>query len=88
MSFDDYRTSGSQTNVLTIGYATNTDSGNYQVIVSNARARPKHNRCDYRHECDLGCAPFTAAGTGCGLQGRHLLSWAQSVGINLQPWWH
>jgi len=32
---DDFRTSGTHTNTLTIGYATNADSGTYQVIVSN-----------------------------------------------------
>ena len=32
---DNFRISGAHTNQLTIGYATNADSGNYQVIVSN-----------------------------------------------------
>jgi hypothetical protein len=32
---DDFRTSGTHTNILTIGYATNADSGNYQCIVQN-----------------------------------------------------
>jgi hypothetical protein len=32
---EDFRTSGTHTNTLTIGYATNADSGNYQCIVQN-----------------------------------------------------
>ncbi len=32
---DNYRISGSQTSVLTLGYATNADSGSYRVLVSN-----------------------------------------------------
>jgi hypothetical protein len=32
---DNFRISGTHTNVLTIGYATNADSGNYQCIVQN-----------------------------------------------------
>jgi hypothetical protein len=37
---DDYRISGSQTNVLTIGYGTNSDSGSYRVLVSNGTTTP------------------------------------------------
>jgi Concanavalin A-like lectin/glucanases superfamily/Bacterial lectin/Immunoglobulin I-set domain len=32
---EDFRTSGTHTNTLTIGYATNADSGNFQCIVQN-----------------------------------------------------
>ncbi len=34
---NDYRTSGAQTDTLTIGYAATTDSGNYQVIVTGSQ---------------------------------------------------
>lgn len=34
---DDYRTSGSKTDTLTIGYAATTDTGNYQVIVTGSQ---------------------------------------------------
>jgi hypothetical protein len=34
---DDFRTSGTHTNLLTIGYATNADSGTYQCFVSNGQ---------------------------------------------------
>ncbi|MFO1513149.1 MAG: immunoglobulin domain-containing protein [Verrucomicrobiota bacterium] len=37
---DNYRISGSQTNVLTIAYASYGDSGNYQVLVSNGTTSP------------------------------------------------
>jgi len=32
---EDFRTSGTHTNILTIGYATNADTGNYQCLVQN-----------------------------------------------------
>lgn len=32
---NDFRTSGTHTNILTIGYATNADTGNYQCLVQN-----------------------------------------------------
>jgi len=67
---DDYRTSGSHTNLLTIGYATNTDSGNYQVIVSNGQgSSPSTTDALTVTTVTSGAVPFTAAGTGWSLQG-------------------
>jgi hypothetical protein len=67
---DDYRTSGSHTNVLTIGYATNTDSATYQVIVSNGQGSTPSVACALLvTNVTSSAAPFTAAGTGWSLQG-------------------
>jgi hypothetical protein len=67
---DDYRTSGSHTNVLTIGYATNTDSATYQVIVSNGQGSTPSTPCALLvTNVTSSAAPFTAAGTGWSLQG-------------------
>ncbi|HEY5914089.1 MAG TPA: immunoglobulin domain-containing protein [Verrucomicrobiae bacterium] len=67
---DDYRTSGSQTNVLTIGYATNTDSGTYQVVVSNAQgSTPSATDAVTVSSSGPGSVAFNAAGTGWQMQG-------------------
>jgi hypothetical protein len=77
---DDYRTSGTHTNLLTIGYATNTDSGNYQVIVSNGSGSTPStvDAILVTNVAGQFAAPFNAArngwsyqltGTGAGLGG-------------------
>jgi hypothetical protein len=67
---DDYRTSGTHTNVLTIGYATNTDSGNYQVVVNNGQgSTPSAVDAITVTNATSSIPPFTAAGTGWSLQG-------------------
>jgi len=67
---DDYRTSGSHTNVLNIGYATNTDSGSYQVIVSNGQgSTPSVADAILVTNVTATITPFNAAGTGWSLQG-------------------
>lgn len=64
---DDYRISGSQTNVLTIGYATNTDSGNYQVLVTGTSTTP--STMDVVTVTNRPSVAFNPAATGWTLSG-------------------
>jgi len=64
---DNYRISGSQTNVLTIGYATNTDSGNYQVLVTGVGTTP--STVDAVLVTNRPSVAFNAAATGWTLSG-------------------
>jgi hypothetical protein len=67
---DNYRISGSQTNTLVIGYATNTDSGNYQVVVSNGQGNtPSTVVALTVTNADSSATPFNPSGTGWTLQG-------------------
>src|SRR5256885_1728482 len=67
---DDYCTSGFHINVLILGYVMNTDSGNYQVIVSNGQGSILSvTDAIIVTNVISAAAPFTAAGTGWSLQG-------------------
>ena len=62
---NDYRTSGAQSDTLTIGYAKATDSGNYRVLVSNGQGTTP-STVDAVTVTNTGssAATFNAAGTG------------------------
>jgi len=60
---DNYRTSGSQTRVLTIGYANFSDSGNYQVLVTGVGTTPS-TLSVVTVTNPASATPFSAAGTG------------------------
>ncbi len=76
---DDFRTSGTHTNTLTIGYATNADSGTYQCLVTGQGTTP--STADAILVTNVSgqlSVPFNAArngwfyqltGTGAGLAG-------------------
>lgn len=66
---DNYRISGSQSNVLIIGYATNADAGNYQVVLHNALGDTPSTACAVTISVGSSAPPFTAAGTGWTMQG-------------------
>lgn len=66
---DDYRTIGSQSNVLLIAYANYGDSGNYQVIASNGQGSTPSAVDAVTVTNVRPAAPFVAAGTGWSLQG-------------------
>jgi len=67
---DNYRISGAHTNVLIIGYATNTDSGSYQVIVSNGQgSTPSVADAILVTNVTATYVPFNATGAGWSLQG-------------------
>ncbi len=66
---DDYRISGSQSNILIIGYATNADAGSYQVIVHNALGDTPSTANVATVTTGSSLPPFTAAGTGWTLNG-------------------
>jgi hypothetical protein len=64
---DNYRISGTQTNVLTIGYANFSDTGNYQVLVSGQGTTP--STLDAVTVTNITITPFNAAGAGWTMQG-------------------
>jgi len=60
---DDYRISGSQSDVLTIGYANFADSGSYKVLVTGTATTP--STVDVVTVTNaIPITPFNAAGTG------------------------
>lgn len=66
---DDYRTFGSQTPMLTIGYGAAGDSGTYTVIINNAGGPPATSVSDVVTVSALPAQLFNAAGTGWTRQG-------------------
>ncbi len=67
---DNYRTSGSQSNVLTIGCANpSSDGGNYRVIVSNGQGSTPSTVEAVTVITATPPPAFNAAGTGYTLQG-------------------
>lgn len=65
---DNYRTSGSQSDVLTIICATGSDSGNYQVLVSNGTTTPSTLDAVTVAAATLA-TPFSASAAGWTLNG-------------------
>lgn len=66
---DNYRISGSQSNVLTIVCADLPDSGNYQVFVTGQGTTPSTMDAVTVTTGTIGVTAFNAAGTGWQMQG-------------------
>jgi hypothetical protein len=66
---DNYRISGSKTNVLTIGYLTTADSGNYQVIVTGVGSTGSTIDAVTVTTSTSSAPAFNASGTGWTMQG-------------------
>jgi len=66
---DDYRTYGSTSDTLVIGYANPGDNGNYTVVVSNARGNSTSTTDAITVITSSGGVAFNAAANGWSLQG-------------------